>query len=434
MKVDFELPEWAEPFTAPARYKVAYGGRGSTKSWTFARIIAFRASIEPLRVLCARETQKAIAESVHEVLKDQIAAIGLADQYEFKADSIEHKVTGSRFVYTGLKQHTAANLKSYENFDICWVAEAHKVSKVSWDILEPTIRKAGSEFWIDLNPELDTDETYDRFVLNPPKGAIVAHVNWRDNPWWNDILEQQRLRTKLRDPDGYENIWEGKPRAAIEGAIYAQELDRLQREGRFTSVKHDPLLKTHTVWDLGWNDQTVILLVQRAASELRVICAYISRFSTYEQDIAELRKLEGKPGFEGLNWGTDWMPHDARAKTKTSGGKSAEEIVKRLGRKVEVVPLHDVESGIKLTRTIFGRMWVDNGAKDWFNALKRYHRHVSTDGKKTGDPVHDDASHGADALRYLAHVADKLHNHQNSAVARIEYPNLGMPADRVRRR
>ena len=261
MKVDFELPEWAEPFTAAARYKVAYGGRGSTKSWTFARIIAFRASIEPLRVLCARETQKAIAESVHEVLKDQIAAIGLADQYEFKADSIEHKVTGSRFVYTGLKQHTAANLKSYENFDICWVAEAHKVSKVSWDILEPTIRKAGSEFWIDLNPELDTDETYDRFVLNPPKGAIVAHVNWRDNPWWNDILEQQRLRTKLRDPDGYENIWEGKPRAAIEGAIYAQELDRLQREGRFTSVKHDPLLKTHTVWDLGWNDQTVILHV-----------------------------------------------------------------------------------------------------------------------------------------------------------------------------
>lgn len=411
MEIDFELPEWAESFWQPATYKIAYGGRGSTKSWTFARILAFRASLGPLRILCARETQKSIAESVHEVLKDQITAIGLASEFHFGADSIEHKLNGSRFVYAGLKQHTAANLKSYENFDICWIAEAHKVTKVSWDILEPTIRKPGSEFWIDLNPELDTDETYDRFVLNPPQGAIVKLVNWRDNPWWSERLEAQRIRTKLRDPDSYDNIWEGKPRAAVEGAIYAGEIDRLQREGRFAIVKHDPVLKTHTVWDLGWNDQTVILLVQRAASELRVIKAYISRFSTYEQDIAELRALERQPGFEGLTWGTDWMPHDAKAKTKSSGGRSAEEIVKKLGRRVQVIPADDIENGIKLTRTVFGHLWVDQAAKDWFNALKRYHRHKSVDGKRTGEPVHDDASHGADALRYLAQVAERLHNY-----------------------
>jgi len=167
----------------------------------------------------------------------------------------------------------------------------------------------------------------------------------------------------------------------------------------------------------------VILLVQRAASELRVIGAYISRFSTYETDITELRKIEFDPAYAGLSWGIDWMPHDAKAKTKTSGGKSAEEIVKSLRRNVEIVPAQTVENGIKLARTIFGKLWVDRGAADWFNALKRYHRHTSVDGSKTGEPVHDDASHGADALRYLAIVAENLHNHDVGRFEKLPYVN-----------
>jgi phage terminase large subunit len=163
------------------------------------------------------------------------------------------------------------------------------------------------------------------------------------------------------------------------------------------------MLKVHTVWDLGWNDQTVILLVQRAASEIRIIGARISRFTTFDEDITALRTLP-------YRWGKDWLPHDARAKTKASGGKSAEEIVKGLGREVAIVPTEYIETGIKFVRDVFPRIWVDKSCSDWLNALKRYRRTISADGRRTGEPAHDDASHGADALRYLAIVADQLSN------------------------
>jgi phage terminase large subunit len=413
VKIKLELPEWAEPYWQPNQYKVAYGGRNSTKSWTFARMLAFKADQVPeTRVLCARETQKSIEESVHTVLADQIKAIGLENRFDILNNEIRHKTNGSRFAYAGLKQHTVANLKSYENFNICWVAEAHKVCKTSWDILEPTIRTPGHEFWIDLNPELDTDETYDRFIINPPEGALVRHVTWRDNPWFTDEENQKRLRTKRRDSIGYENIWEGKPRSAVEGAIYAAEVEQMLREGRVTTIRYDPQLPVHTVWDLGYNDQTVIMLVQRVASELRVIEVLIRRFTTYDDDIAELR-------LRNYQWGTDWLPHDARHKLKTANGRSAEEIVRGMGRTVQIVGLADVEDGIKLARTTIRRLWVDkDNAKDWLNSIKRYRRHLSSDGKRTGAPVHDDASHGADALRYLSQIAEQLQSTHNPQTSR----------------
>lgn len=407
-----ELPEWAEPFWTPAEYKIAYGGRNSTKSWTFGTMLLLMAAQRPLRVLCARETQKSIEESVHSLLSDRVQALGLEGEFDVRANEVLHRTNGSRFAYAGLKQHTIANLKSYEGFDICWIAEAHKVSKVSWDMLEPTIRKPGHEFWIDLNPELDTDETYERFVLDPPEGAIKAFVNWRDNPWFSETENQKRLRTKRRDPIGYENIWEGKPRSAVEGAIYANEIDQMLREGRVTTVRYDPLLPVHTVWDLGYNDQTVIMLVQRVASEIRVIGVLIRRFTTYDDDIAELRKLN-------YQWGTDWLPHDARHKLKSANGRSAEMIVSGMGRHVRIVEQADVEDGIKLARTTLRRLWVDkDAAKDWLNSVKRYRRHLSSDGKRTGAPVHDDASHGADALRYLSQIAEQLTTGHNTAPTR----------------
>jgi phage terminase large subunit len=416
MRVEF--PECVKALDDPARYKILYGGRGSGKSWSVARKLLIRACQTKIRVLCARETQKSIDESVYYLLKAQIDLMGLTEWFEVSATKITSRV-GSEFVFAGIRQQGVANLKSFEDVDICWVEEAQVVTKRSWDVLIPTIRKPGSEIWITFNPELDSDETYTRFVLDPPPQSIVQRMNYSDNPWFSPEMELERQTMQRRDPLGYRTIWEGECRAAVEGAIYAQEIDVLQREGRFTRVAHDPLLRVHTVWDLGWNDQTVILMVQRVASELRVIGALIRRFSTYEDDIAELRKLP-------YQWGTDWMPHDARAKSKESGGRSAEEIVKRLGRDVKIVPVDYIENGIKLARTIFPRLWVDTGCKDWLNSLKRYHRHVSVDGSKTGQPVHDDSSHGADALRYLAQVAEKLTNHAYQA-SKIKYPNLGMP-------
>lgn len=398
-----QLPETLLPLLEPKRYKVLYGGRGSAKSWSVAAALIMAATMRPMRVLCARETQKSIQESVHRLLKDTIERLEVGHLFEVQENRILG-TNGSDFSFAGIRQQGVANLKSFEGVDVCWVEEAHVVTKRSWDVLIPTIRKPGSEIWITFNPELDTDETYTRFVLDPPADSWVAEVNYTANPWFPPELERERLEMLRRDPLGHDNIWAGKPRAAVEGAIYAAEIDSLQKGGRFTTVSHDPLLKTHTVWDLGWNDQTVILMVQRAGSELRIVNVLISRFSTFENDIEELRKLP-------YRWGVDWMPHDARAKTKSSGGKSAEEIVRALGRNVQIVPNEYIETGIKFVRTMFPRLWVDNAkGKDWLNALKRYRRHKSADGAKTGEPVHDDASHGADALRYLAIVADKLSN------------------------
>jgi phage terminase large subunit len=418
-----QIPEKLEGLLKPAPYKVLHGGRGSAKSWSIAAALVHIATMQPIRVLCARETQSSIKESVHFLIEQTIDRLGVRHLFEVQQAQILGK-NGASFSFIGIRQQNIVNLKSYEGVDICWVEEAQVVTKKSWDTLIPTFRKPTSEVWVSFNPELDTDDTYARFVLNPPDGAWVQEVNWRDNPWWNAKQERDRLDFQKRDPLGYETIYEGKCRPAVEGAIYAQEIDKLQRESRYTTVSHDALLKTHTVWDLGWNDETVVLLVQRAASELRVFGAYIARFSTYENDIAELRKLEAK--YPGLQWGTDWLPHDAKAAQKTAGGKTAEQIVKGLGRTVEIVPNIDREDGIKQARTIFPRLWVDRGCKDWVNSLKRYHRHKSVDGSKTGEPVHDDASHGADALRYLALVAEKLHNHHTQKLAKIKYNTSGI--------
>jgi phage terminase large subunit len=402
------IPEKLEGLLTPQRYKVMWGGRGSAKSWTTAAALVHLATMKPLRILCARETQKSIQESVHRLIKDTIDRLGVSHLFEVQEARILG-TNGSDFAFAGIKQQSIANLKSFEGVDICWVEEAQVVTKRSWDVLIPTIRKPGSEIWITFNPELDTDETYTRFVLDPPGNAWVQRINWNDNPWFNKEMDDERLLMARRDPIGYRTVWEGECRPAVEGAIYAQELDQLVRSRRFAEVTYEATLKAHTIWDLGWNDQTVILIVQRAASELRLIGALIRRFSTYEQDIQALKDWASER--PGLQWGTDWLPHDAKAQTKTAGGRTGEQIVKALGRTVEIVPNLTVEEGIKQVRTAFPRLWIDKSCQDWLNAIKRYHRQVSTDGAKTGLPVHDDASHGADALRYLAIVAEKLNNH-----------------------
>jgi phage terminase large subunit len=405
---DVWFPDKFQGLFEPRRYHVLWGGRGSGKSWGVARALILKAIKDPIRVLCARETQKSIQDSVHWLLKKQIGEMGLDWFFDVQESKIIGK-NGSDFAFAGIKQQSVVNIKSFEGCDVCWVEEAQVVTKKSWDVLIPTIRKPGSEFFITMNPELDTDETYTRFIVEPPENAIVQRVNWDDNPWFNKEMDDERLLMSRRDPIGYRTVWEGECRPAVEGAIYARELDALLRGGRFAVVSHDSLLKTHTVWDLGWNDQTVILMVQRAASELRIVGALIRRFSTYEADIQALKDWASER--PGLQWGTDFLPHDAKAQTKTAGGRTGEQIVKALGRTVEIVPNLTVEEGIKQVRTAFPRLWIDKSCQDWLNAIKRYHRQVSTDGAKTGLPVHDDASHGADALRYLAIVAEKLNNH-----------------------
>jgi phage terminase large subunit len=401
MKV--QLPEWADKLNQPARVKVMHGGRGGGKSWTIARALLLDGIQNPGRILCTRETMKSMSDSVHEVLSKQIQAMNLGGRYQVLANEIRGIGFDTQFGYAGLRTQGITNIKSWEGARRCWVEEAQVVSKKSWEVLIPTIRAPGSEIWMGLNPELDSDYTYTEFVLNPRPDSIVIPVNWRDNPWLPPELEKERLLSLARDPEGYRTIWEGECRAAVEGAIYAQEIDAMQRTSRFTRVPYDPLFPVHTVWDLGWNDLMVIILVQRVASELRIIGCIMDNLRTLDSYVAELDALK-------YRWGTDWIPHDGRAKN-THTGKSTEEMLRAMNRKVQIVPQIGIEDGIKAARMMFPRIAMDKGADDLLNSLKRYKRVQHSNGS-FGAPMHDDASHGADAWRYLAVVADKLSNGQ----------------------
>lgn len=406
--MNVQFPTKLQPLFTPNRLKVAHGGRGSAKSWGFARALLILAAQKPLRVLCAREVQKSIKDSVHQLLTDQIQAMGLGGHYEVFDTEIRGK-NGSLFLFAGLASHTVQSIKSFEGVDICWVEEAQTVPKRSWDILEPTIRKedatAGSEseIWVTLNPDMETDETYQRFIVNAAPDDFVVQMNWRDNPWFPNVLEKLRLKTLERDPDNYANIWEGQPKRVAEGAIYRHEVVRMIEEKRVRPVPYDPLLKVHTVWDLGWNDAMTIGLWQRQSAEVRCIGYIEDSHRTLDSYIAELEK-------HPYRWGTDFIPHDGRARN-TQTGKSTEEALQAMGRNVKVLPQLDVEEGIKAARMMFPRVYMDEDkTKRLQECLKRYQRSINQATREPAGPLHDEYSHGCDMFRYAAMAIEEMGN------------------------
>ena len=407
--IEAAFPEKLQFLFEPHRYKVAHGGRGSAKSWSIARALLIQAASQRLRVLCTREVQKSIRDSVHRLLSDQVEALGLSSFYQVLDTEIRGR-NGSLFVFSGLSSLTVDSIKSFEGVDRVWCEEAQTISKRSWDTLIPTIRKPGSEIWVSFNPELDTDETYKRFVISPPPNAVVVQVNHDDNPWFPAELEAERKHCKITSPDDYDTIWEGRCRSAVVGAIYAKEVDTAIRERRVTRVPYDPRLSVHTIWDLGWNDSMTISLVQRVRSEIRIIDYIEDSHRTLDSYCAELKEKR-------LNWGVDWLPHDGATKDFKTG-RSAVDILKSFGRKPKLVPNIGIEPGIKAARMLFGQCYFDEGKTErLFECLKRYRRAVNKQTGEPGAPVHDEYSHGADNFRYLAVVADQLTNESDAPPA-----------------
>lgn len=212
------IAEKFRPLISPARYKVFYGGRGSGKSWTFAQILLCLSLQRKLRILCAREFQISIADSVHRLLCDQISALGLDQFFTITKTQITSSA-GSEFIFKGIR-HNAQEIKSLEGVDICWVEEAQSVSGESWNLLIPTIRKEGSEIWISFNPGLPDDETYQRFVVSPPEHAVVVKVGWEDNPWFPDTLRQEMEYCRSIDTEAYAHIWGGEPRVISDAQVF----------------------------------------------------------------------------------------------------------------------------------------------------------------------------------------------------------------------
>lgn len=208
MAIQLQIPQAFQELFLPARYKGFHGGRGGAKSWAFAQVLAVEAYRKPLRVLCVREFQNSIADSVHRLISDRIRDCGLSDYYEVTQTSIRGK-NGSEFIFKGIKQ-SPQEVKSMEGIDRCWYEEAQRASKNSLDLLIPTIRKPGSELWFSWNPE-DEDNPIENLLRSDrqPPNSIIRHVGWQDNPWFPKVLDDERRYLLSVDPVAYEHVWEG---------------------------------------------------------------------------------------------------------------------------------------------------------------------------------------------------------------------------------
>jgi len=216
-----------------ARYKCAYGGRGAARSWSFARALLLKGLDEKHLILCCREIQKSITDSVHRLLQDQINMLHLDRFYEVQKNTIRG-LNGTNFIFEGLSQNVT-KIKSIEGIDIVWVEEAEKVSEDSWAILIPTVRKEGSEIWITFNPDQDSDPTYKRFVLTHPPNSIIIKTSWRDNNWFPDVLRKEMEYDYHVDPDRASWIWEGETRSHSDAQIL---------HGKWTVESFDPYMES----------------------------------------------------------------------------------------------------------------------------------------------------------------------------------------------
>lgn len=402
-KTQAHFPLKLQPLFEPMRYKVMFGGRGGAKSWGVARALIIQAARSQLRILCAREVQKSMKDSVHRLLKDQIKAMGYGHFFEVLDTEIRGK-NGSLVLFAGLQSHTVDSIKSFEGVDRVWIEEGHGVSKKSWDTLIPTIRKPNSEIWVTLNPDMDTDDTYQRFIAAPSDDTWLCEVNWRDNPWFPEVLEQERLKAQRTDPESYEHIWEGKPRRVAEGAIYRHEIDALFADNRVCDVPYDPIMPVHTVWDLGWNDAMTIIMLQVSPMGVRVLDYIEDSNRTYAWYVTELEKRQ-------YRWGMDYLPHDGAACNPQTGISSIQTL-KNLGRQVaEPLARIDPEEGIKQARMVFPRCYFDRlKTARLVECLKRYRRAINQRTNEATGPLHDEYSHGADAFRYLGMAVPLMSN------------------------
>jgi phage terminase large subunit len=198
-----------EPLLEPARYKAAHGGRGSGKSNFFAGAAVERCLLKrPTSVVCIREVQRVLAQSSKKLVDDTIRANGLEGEFEIQTDKIKTP-GGGLILFQGMQDHTAESIKSLEGFDVAWVDEAQALSARSLQLLRPTIRRPDSEIWFGWNPRRKSDAVDEFFRLKKPDNAVVVEANWRDNPWFPQVLEDERKRDLELYPDRYDHIWEG---------------------------------------------------------------------------------------------------------------------------------------------------------------------------------------------------------------------------------
>lgn len=386
----------------PWRFRVYYGGRGGGKSESVCRALLVIGLQKLIRVLCCREFQVSIADSVHKLLSDIIRAHGLDSFYTITQTSIKG-ANGTEFIFKGLK-HNANEIKSMAGIDYCFVEEAEKVSHNSWELLIPTIRKDGSSITIVFNPKNPTDPTYQRFVANHYDDALVKKVSWRDNPFFPDVLDKERKRLEQTDPEAFQHVWEGQFDTRRNGAVYARQIVKAREDGRICRVPYDPGAEVFTAWDLGFGDATSIWWLQFVGRELRWL-------EYYENAGEQLEHYTGIVKAKPYNYAKHghFLPHDGDH--GNIRGESVSKQLTGLGLSNTVLPREaDIAPGIELVRqTLAYSVFDAEKCKDGLHALENYGYEWDDDRQVfKAKPRHDWASNCADAARYAARAASTL--------------------------
>lgn len=207
-----ETPRWGMPFMKPSRYKAAYSGRGSGKSYFFAERMIEESILDPhAPSVCIREIQKSLNQSVKRLLETQIQRMDVRHMFDIQEAVIKNKRGDGRMIFMGMQNHTADSIKSLEGYKFAWCEEASSLSERSLKLLRPTMRREDSELWFTWNPENPTDPVDELFRgENPPKNAIIQRVNYYDNPWFPQVLRDEMEYDKRRDPDKYAHVWLGE--------------------------------------------------------------------------------------------------------------------------------------------------------------------------------------------------------------------------------
>jgi phage terminase large subunit len=387
------------PLLEPARYKGAWGGRGSGKSHFFGGLmveehLAQRGSLS----VCVREVQKSLAQSSKRLLEQKLSDFGLGEADGFRVFNDKIETPGDGLIaFQGMQDHTAESIKSLEGFQRAWVEEAQGLSVRSLTLLRPTIRAPGSELWFSWNPNRKNDAV-DSLLRggSPPTGAVVLRANWSDNPWFPPELEQERLDDVRDRPDQYDHIWEGDYAKVTEGAYYAQSLTIAKAEGRIGFVARDPNMAIRTFWDLGRRDFTAIWVAQFIGQKVNVIDYIEGANQPPAFYFEELRQR----GYRGA---MVYLPHDgSRVGPENSSGRSYEDQARDAGFDVEVIRNQGPSAAmlrVDAGRRLFPRIWFNETTTEaGRDALGAYHERKDEARNIGLGPEHDWASHGADAF------------------------------------
>jgi phage terminase large subunit len=412
--LQIDTAEVFEPLLTPARYKGAWGGRGSGKSHFFAELLVEEClATKGTRAVSIREVQKTLKESSKRLLEDKLRTLGVATGHGFKVFNEVIQTPGDGVItFTGMQDHTADSIKSLEGYRIAWVEEAQSLSARSLQLLRPTIRLEGSELWFGWNPRRKSDAV-DALLRGEmlPTGAAVVNANWKDNPKFPAVLEQERLDCLRLQPEQYEHVWQGAYAPVLEGAYYAASLALAKQEGRIGRVAADPLLTLRAFADIGGTgaraDAFTIWIAQFVGKEIRVLDYYEAQGQPLATHLAWMRSK----GYthDRCQW---WLPHDGDTQDKVFDVSYASALKDAL-YKVTVVPNQGkgaAKARIEAARRLFPSIWFNDvptepgrDALGWYHEKKDEARNIGL------GPDHDWSSHGADAFGLMCVAYEEPH-------------------------